>query len=125
LAFRALVLIGKAVTNEKTGIPGELQQVAVFIRDDAYGRRDPAVLASRYSPPARGWIALAVLNLPSPLTYVCEVDGSDGRGVVSRWLDDSGFQAAARTGAAGHCWPAHWSPRPRTARAGNRESRRP
>jgi hypothetical protein len=79
------------------------------------------VLAVALLSAARGRIALAALNLPSPLTYVYEVDSSDGREVVNRRLDDSGFAAAARTDAA-----AAWLARSLVARAphgAGRESR--
>lgn len=55
---------------------------------------DPTVLAFALYSSARGRVAYEVLNLPEPATFVYESDG-DARGVINRWLDDAGFQAAA------------------------------
>jgi hypothetical protein len=55
---------------------------------------DPTVLAFALYSSARGRVAYEVLNLPEPATFVYESDG-DARGVINRWLDDTGFQAAA------------------------------
>jgi hypothetical protein len=55
---------------------------------------DPTVLAFALFSSARGRVAYEVLNLPEPATFVYESDG-DARGVINRWLDDTGFQAAA------------------------------
>ncbi len=55
---------------------------------------DPTVLAFALYSSARGRVAYEVLNLPEPATFVYESDG-DARSVINRWLDDTGFQAAA------------------------------
>jgi hypothetical protein len=55
---------------------------------------DPTVLAFALLSSAHGRVALEVLNVPEPATFVYESDG-DARGVINRWLDDTGFQAAA------------------------------
>jgi hypothetical protein len=55
---------------------------------------DPTVLAFALFSSARGRVAYDVLNLPEPATFVYESDG-DARGIINRWLDDTGFQAAA------------------------------
>jgi hypothetical protein len=55
---------------------------------------DPTVLAFALFSSARGRVAYEVLNLPEPATFVYESDGN-ARGVINRWLDDTGFQAAA------------------------------
>jgi hypothetical protein len=55
---------------------------------------DPTVLAFALFSSARGRVAYEVLNLLEPTTFVYESDG-DARGVINRWLDDTGFQATA------------------------------
>jgi hypothetical protein len=55
---------------------------------------DPTVLAFALLSSARGRVGYEVLNLPGPATFVYETDG-DARDVINRWLDDTGFQAAA------------------------------
>jgi hypothetical protein len=55
---------------------------------------DPTVLAFALFSSARGRVAYDALNLPEPATFVYESDG-DARGVINRWLDDTGFQTAA------------------------------
>ncbi len=60
---------------------------------------EPTVLAFALFASSRGRVAYDVLNLPEPVTYVYEADG-DGRAVINRALDDTGFQAAAIHAAA-------------------------
>lgn len=55
---------------------------------------DPTVLAFALFSSARGRVAYEALNLPEPTTFVYESDG-DARGVINRWLDDTGFQVTA------------------------------